>query len=92
MGSSKTFMPDDTCVYPQAGSNLYPARLLARSTPFQGVGTGSIPVQDANFLQKEQRHGGPTGVGTIKADKRLGYNSIRTDKFYSEKSKHGART
>ena len=44
------------------------------------------------FLQKEQRHGGPKGVGTLKADKRLGYNSIRTDKFYSVKSKQGART
>lgn len=32
-----------------------------------------------SFLQEEQRHGGPKGVGTIKADKRLGYNSIRTD-------------
>ena len=29
---------------------LYPARLLARSTPFQGVGTGSKPVQDTNPL------------------------------------------
>ena len=26
---------------------IYPARLLARSIPFQGIGTGSIPVQDA---------------------------------------------
>ena len=34
---------------PASQTNLYPARLLARSTPFQGVGTGSIPVQDAKF-------------------------------------------
>ena len=28
---------------------LYPARLLARSSPFQGEGTGSIPVQDTKY-------------------------------------------
>ena len=40
-----------------------------------------VHLHTPSFLQEEQRHGGPKGVGTIKADTRLGYNSIRTDKF-----------
>ena len=32
---------------PHRSTKIYPARLLARSIPFQGIGTGSIPVQDA---------------------------------------------
>ena len=36
-----------------ASPNLYPARLLARSSPFQGEGTGSIPVQDTKFCSDD---------------------------------------
>jgi len=46
---------------------LYPARLLARSTPFQGVGTGSIPVQDTKFYLCVRKSGQSTRLGSEKS-------------------------